>query len=119
MEELEGKREMGKMLRERIAWALVFFFVFFLVLSVAGCGGKPQTSVVYETVEVKVPVLEIPQIKPAYIPALPIESLNEDSEPGDIVSAYYNSVEILKRHVMVLEIQLRPFWDEYKKSKSH
>jgi hypothetical protein len=104
---------------EKIFKQLFFGMAFFLLIifSLVFFGGcaKPEKPIVYETIEVKVPISEIPKIKPVYIPEIPIDSLNEESEAGEIVSAYYNSVELLKRHIAILEIQLRPFWNEYVK----
>jgi hypothetical protein len=84
-----------------------------LLLFFTGCAAHVSPPVI-ETVEVKVPVMEKPALKPVYMPGLPTAEITADSTPGEIVSAYYNTVKIMERHILLLEIQLKPFWDEYK-----
>jgi hypothetical protein len=105
-----------KILKQFLFIMGLFLLFLFLLIFLGGCA-KPERTIVYETFEVKVPISEIPALKPIYIPELPVNSLDENSTPGTVVSAYYNTVELLKRHIMLLEIQLKPFWNEHLKSK--
>jgi hypothetical protein len=104
-----------KIFKQLFVGMAFFMFVIFMLVFFGGCA-KQEKSIVYETIEVKVPISEIPKIKPVYMPEIPINYLNGESEAGEIVSAYYNSIELLKKHITILEIQLRPFWNEYLKT---
>jgi hypothetical protein len=89
-----------------------------LILILASSCAAKDPAIAVRTVEVPIPIMRIPAVKPVYIPELPIDSLSENSTAGEVASAYYNSVGILKRHAAILEISLKPFWDEWKKQRS-
>lgn len=85
-----------------------------------GCSGKVETKTEYieKPVYVQVPVLEKPKIKPLPKPVLEISKLTDKSPPSKVAEAYYNTVQQLLKYTNLLEKQLSPFYEEYKKWKN-
>jgi hypothetical protein len=77
-------------------------------------GCAKQVEYVDRVVEVKVPVAIQPAVKPVGRPRLPIKDLGSESTPGEVATAYKATVDVLNRHVSVLELQLKPFWNEWR-----
>lgn len=92
--------------------ALLLAVVGAMLIIFSGCAPKQEQVYVDRIVEVKVPVTQEIRLKRHYLPRLPIDTLTQDSTAGEVASAYRQTVDILIRHVIILESQLKPFWDQ-------
>lgn len=90
--------------------------ILILSLLLVGCS-KEHIVYIDRPLEVKVPVVERPAIKPLKRPELSVSKLTNESTPKDVAESYYNSLKELLLYTNKLEKLLEPFYKEYKNGK--
>lgn len=87
-----------------------------MILLLVGCS-KEHIVYIDRPIEVQVPIIEKPAIKPIKKPILSVSRVNNESEPKDVAEAYYNSLKELLLYTKKLEKLLEPFYKEYENGK--
>jgi len=70
---------------------------------------EPEIVTVTKTVEVKVPVSDVPEPPVRTLPVLPVQNLKKGDTPDEVYKAYAASIQILKDEVILRDNDLKTY----------